>query len=70
VQGSSSKSGAGGTGLGLAISQQIVVDHGGRIWATSSEQGAAFHIELPLGAPDDSGAGEAPPHGAGREVVR
>jgi len=70
VQGSSSKNGAGGTGLGLAISRQIVVDHGGRIWATSTEGGAAFHIELPLGEPDDPGAGEAPAHGAGREAVR
>jgi len=56
VQSSKTKSGAGGTGLGLAISRQIVADHGGRIWAENAEKGAAFHIELPLGAAEDGAA--------------
>jgi PAS domain S-box-containing protein len=40
----------GGLGLGLAISGLLVHEHGGRIWAESAgrDQGAAFHLELPL----------------------
>ncbi|WEV41236.1 cell wall metabolism sensor histidine kinase WalK [Lactobacillus sp. ESL0684] len=38
----------GGTGLGLAIAKEIVEDHHGQIWATSSEgKGSVFHIALP-----------------------
>jgi signal transduction histidine kinase len=39
-----------GIGLGLAISRQIVADHGGRLWATSSGpgRGATFTLTLPL----------------------
>jgi PAS domain S-box-containing protein len=40
----------GGLGLGLSISALLVNEHRGRIWAESSgrDQGATFHIELPL----------------------
>jgi two-component system CheB/CheR fusion protein len=40
----------GGLGLGLSISAVLVREHGGRIWAESPgrNQGATFHIELPL----------------------
>ena len=40
----------GGLGLGLSISAVIIRAHGGRIWAQSRgrNQGATFHIELPL----------------------
>lgn len=37
-----------GTGIGLAICKKIVSYHGGEIWATSDEQGAQFHIRLPV----------------------
>jgi signal transduction histidine kinase len=40
-----------GTGLGLSISYGIIQEHGGRIWASSTEgQGATFFISLPWAA--------------------
>jgi DICT domain-containing protein/signal transduction histidine kinase len=40
----------GGVGLGLPICQQLVRQHGGRIWAMSQgkEQGSQFHVTLPV----------------------
>jgi DICT domain-containing protein/signal transduction histidine kinase len=40
----------GGVGLGLPICQQLVRQHGGKIWATSQgkEQGSQFHVTLPV----------------------
>jgi two-component system NtrC family sensor kinase len=38
---------SGGTGLGLAIAKQYIVAHGGDVTA-SNENGAVFHIRLPL----------------------
>lgn len=43
------KPGGTGTGLGLAISQQILAEHGGRLWFENNRDGGAtFHAELPL----------------------
>jgi signal transduction histidine kinase len=36
-----------GVGLGLACSRQAVIDHGGELWAESSDQGACFAFCLP-----------------------
>ncbi|NBW80162.1 sensor histidine kinase [bacterium] len=38
-----------GTGLGLVIVQQIVHEHGGRLWVSSNEpRGTVFSISLPV----------------------
>jgi len=37
-----------GVGLGLAMARQVVLDHGGEIWAASSPRGARFSLRLPL----------------------
>ena len=40
-----------GLGMGLAISRSIVQAHGGRLWASASEdQGCTFHFTLPTAA--------------------
>jgi signal transduction histidine kinase len=40
---------SGGAGLGLAIARQIVVAHGGAIWAASApEQGTTISVALPV----------------------
>jgi len=50
-----------GTGLGLSIAQQIVLDHGGRITATSAPgEGATFGVHLPLPRPEPQGKEEQP----------
>jgi signal transduction histidine kinase len=44
---------AAGTGLGLSIAQQIVLEHGGEITATSEPgQGATLAVSLPVERPD------------------
>jgi signal transduction histidine kinase len=52
TQSSRTKTKAGGTGLGLAIAREIVTAHDGKIWAENNkDQGATFHITLPLTKP-------------------
>lgn len=38
---------ATGTGLGLPVARRIMEENGGCLWAESSPDGAAFHLELP-----------------------
>ena len=39
----------GGTGLGLTISREIILAHGGKIWAESEiDKGSVFHFVLPV----------------------
>jgi len=56
-----------GTGLGLSIVDRIVVDHGGRIEATSEGPGtgATFTLTLPLAVVGETsgGSAEGRPHG-------
>lgn len=48
-----------GSGFGLAIARLIVERHGGKIWLKSlPEQGATFHVSLPIPSP---GHPAAPP---------
>jgi signal transduction histidine kinase len=42
---------ANGMGLGLALSRQTVIDHGGDMWAESSNRGACFAFSLPRSIP-------------------
>jgi PAS domain S-box-containing protein len=49
VQSKKTKTGAGGTGLGLSICKEIILAHGGKIWASNTESGGAcFSFTLPI----------------------
>ncbi|WP_256923254.1 ATP-binding protein, partial [Enterococcus faecium] len=37
----------GGAGLGLAIAKEIIVQHGGQIYAESNDNYTTFRVELP-----------------------
>jgi PAS domain S-box-containing protein len=42
----------GGLGIGLYLAHELVIQHGGSIWAESEEGvGSTFYVELPLRAP-------------------
>ncbi|MDB6118815.1 MAG: multi-sensor hybrid histidine kinase [Verrucomicrobiaceae bacterium] len=53
----------GGVGLGLAITAHLVHEHRGKIWAESKgrDQGATFHLEIPLAPLTNSGRVKLPP---------
>lgn len=53
----------GGLGLGLSISAVLVREHHGHIWAESPgrNQGATFHVQLPLAVLSASGRVKLPP---------
>ena len=39
---------AAGTGLGLSLCNSIVVEHGGRLWASANEgDGTTMHLQMP-----------------------
>ncbi len=38
----------GGAGLGLAIAKEIIVQHGGQIYAESNDNSTIFTVELPV----------------------
>ncbi|HEX4574595.1 MAG TPA: ATP-binding protein [Gemmatimonadales bacterium] len=60
-----------GTGLGLSICQGIVKEHGGRIsLETKPGAGAAFTVELPIGATAPAGEGAPVPATGGRAQGR
>ncbi len=40
-----------GIGLGLALSREVVMEHGGQIWAESSRRGTCLMIRLPRTVP-------------------
>jgi signal transduction histidine kinase len=53
IQSSKTRTGAGGTGLGLSICREIIMTHGGRIWAENGpDGGAVLSFELPRSAAD------------------
>lgn len=41
-------SGTGGTGLGLAIAKEIMILHGGTIYAESEDNTVTFHVVIPM----------------------
>lgn len=59
---------AGSVGLGLYIVRQLVLSHGGRVWASSDAgQGATFTVALPLRSHGDEAAAEVTPRTGGAE---
>jgi two-component system sensor histidine kinase VanS len=50
----------GGAGLGLAIAKEIVVRHGGRIFAETDGASTVFTVELPASPEAPPPAGESP----------
>jgi two-component system sensor histidine kinase VicK len=48
VRGGAGSRVSSGSGLGLFITRRVVEAHGGRIWVDSDEEGATFHVLLPV----------------------
>jgi len=58
-----------GTGLGLSVSYRIVTEHGGRLWAENRpDAGAAFFVELPVGAPTSREGAASPTPSPSRQM--
>ncbi len=59
VQSTTTRTGARGTGLGLSICKRLVIQHTGRLWAETTEQGALFRVWLPAAASESHSATSA-----------
>jgi len=56
TQSSRTKTGAGGTGLGLSISKEIILGHGGNIWAENNkDKGTSVYFTLPVFSSENIG---------------
>jgi signal transduction histidine kinase len=64
-QASTTRSGTGGTGLGLPLCREIVLAHGGRIWAErGAPNGTRMIFEIPFVGAESAVAGAPAPDSA------
>jgi signal transduction histidine kinase len=48
VRGGAGSRASGGSGLGLFITRRVAEAHGGHVWVDPDEEGATFHLSLPV----------------------